>query len=121
MSRYWNYSKKKDQYRLVELRNSPEPLHVVVHRAIGDIPGCTMLPENERYTGVFPSADACAFVNGLKAKMKFFDDGERMQYNKPSLRVDVAPSDVIHPITYPPAGFKLVTDANGAHQWVYKP
>lgn len=38
-SRYWDYSKKKDEAAPL-LRNSPEPFHAVTHRAIGDIPGC---------------------------------------------------------------------------------
>lgn len=117
-SRYWNYSKKKTSVAMAEvppLRNSPEPLHVVTHRNIGDIPGCTMLPENERYIGVFPSKQACDFINEIKEeKMKFFDDGRRMQYGKPDSFVTVKRCDVLHPIKYPPEGFKLVDD-----QWEY--
>lgn len=102
-------------------RNAPEPLHDVTHRAIGDIPGCTMLPPNERYSGVFPSPEVCIFVNGLKEKMKFFDDGERMVYNKPPRHVPTEPCDVKHPITYAPAGFVLRASADGERQWAYEP
>lgn len=74
-----------------------------------------MLPDNERYRGVFPSTDVCTFVNGMKQKMKFFDDGERMQYDAPSRIVEVEPSEVVHPIAYPPKGFVLEDG-----QWVYR-
>ena len=104
MSKYWNYKS-----------NSQAPLQDVTHRAIGDIPGCTLLPPNERYRGKFPSEEAIAFINGMKNKMKFFDDGERLVYNgKPYFKY-VALSDVVHPISYPPEGFELVDG-----QWVYK-
>lgn len=101
-------------------RNS-QPLHDVTHRAIGDIPGCTMLPPIEdRYTGFFPSAAMCALNNEFKDKMKFFDDGERMVYGKAEPRiVPIEPCDVKHPITYPPPGFTLNTSADGEKQWVH--
>ena len=79
------------------------------------IPGCTMLPPTERYVGAFPSAEAVAFINGMKQKMKFFDDGERLVYNAPPRYVEVEPSEVVHPITYPPSGFVLKDG-----QWVYE-
>jgi hypothetical protein len=47
--------------------------------------------------------------------MKYFDDGERMRYNAPSIMLDVVPSKVEHPITYPPAGFVVEDD-----KWVFK-
>jgi hypothetical protein len=99
--------------------NSELPFHKVTHRHDKSIPGCTSLPPDDRYVGVFPSADVCAFVNSMKAKMKFFDDGERMRYNAPSIYIDVVPCDVKHPLTYAPAGFVLNTSADGEHQWVY--
>lgn len=78
-----------------------------------------MLPKNESYVGVFPSPEACTFINGMKDKMKFFDDGHRMVYNKSEGRhVPVEPSDVKHPITYPPAGFTLRQANDGEFQWV---
>lgn len=66
-----------------------------------------MLPENERYRGQFPSAEAISFINGMKEKMKFFDDGERLRYCADSVTVEVEPSEVSHPITYPPKGFEV--------------
>lgn len=62
MSRYWNYKKIKTpalvnkpwRYSDVTgephyIRNSEEPLHVVTHRAIGDIPGCTLAPREHTF------------------------------------------------------------------------
>lgn len=95
--------------------NSEPPFHKVTHRHDKSIPGCKMLESDGRYTGVFPSAEVCAFVNSLKEKMKFFDDGRRMQYGKLERVTEVERCDVIHPITYPPAGFVLRDD-----QWVYE-
>lgn len=40
MSRYWG------------LRNSVEPFHRVTHRAIGDIPGCTLAPRSGTFVGI---------------------------------------------------------------------
>lgn len=95
--------------------NHEAPFHKVTHRHDKSIPGCTMLPPDGRYEGVFPSAEVCAFANGLKEKMKFFDDGRRMRYNQPDRVVEVEPSEVNYPITYPPAGFVLKDG-----QWVYE-
>lgn len=102
-------------------RNS-QPLHDVTHRAIGDIPGCKMLTnDHDRYVGYFPSQSACDFINEMKDKMKFFDDGERIVYGPNPFRtrkVAVTPITVNHPIAHPPAGFVLNTDSKGAHEWV---
>lgn len=114
MSKYWNYKKLPVNDNAKLLRNSV-PGHDVTHRDVGDIPGCTYLPQNERYRGKFPSEEAIAFINSLKNKMKYFDDGERLVYDGKPFFKYVELSDVIHPISYPPAGFELV---NG--QWVYK-
>ena len=117
MNKFWN----KPEPNKFWGRNSPAPLHDVTHRAIGDVPGCTMLPANEQYVGVFPSPETCAFVNEMKTKMKFFDDGHRMVYNKPEGRtVPVEPCDVKHPIAYAPSAFKLQQAADGEFQWVLK-
>jgi hypothetical protein len=74
-----------------------------------------MLPPNERYSGVFPTKETCEFINSVKSKMKFFDDGVRLRYNAPDYKVPVEPSKVEHPIAYAPAGFQLVDE-----HWVLK-
>lgn len=120
-SKYWGFVKRSDQAAKEVLRNSMPPLHDVTHRAIGDIPGCTLLPPNDRYIGVFPTAETCAFINSQKNMMKFFDDGERLVYDSQPRQVPVDPPKVDHPITYPPKGFVLHTDETGEHKWVFKP
>ena len=100
---------KMKYYNRTYPSNHETPFHKVTHRHDKSIPGCTLLPPDDRYAGVFPSAEVCAFVNSMKEKMKFFDDGERMRYNAQSHRVPVTPCDVKHPLTYAPAGFVLNT------------
>ena len=47
---------------------------------------CTELPssamERSAYTGGFPSRETCMFINEMKSKMLYFDDGLRMKYTK---------------------------------------
>ncbi len=76
--------------------------------------------ERGSYVGKLPSQDTVTFVNWMKDKMKFFDDGVRMVYGKPDRIVNTEPADVKHPISYPPAGFKVQTNDAGDHQWVLK-
>lgn len=78
----------------------------------------TGLPSSSvnRYAGIFPSKQACDFINSRKEKMKYFDDGERLVYGKQEPRiVDVDRPEVKHPIPNPPAGF-VVED----NTWVFR-
>lgn len=49
VNKYWNYGKGRLVHQPSPLRNSAEPLHVVTHRAIGDIPGCTPAPREHTF------------------------------------------------------------------------
>lgn len=57
------------------------------------------------YTGSFPSQDLCNFYNSQKELLKYFDNGVRMVYGKPDLRVEVDNATPAHPIPNPPKGF----------------
>lgn len=83
----------------------------------GTRPGLpSMAVEGGFYQGHVPSERACEYINSLKEKMKFFDDGIRMVYGRPERRVEVEKIAVAHPIKYPPAGFVMRDDT-----WVLKP
>lgn len=84
---------------------------------MGTRPGLpSMAVEGGFYQGHVPSERACEYINSLKEKMKFFDDGLRMVYGRPDRRVEVEKIAVAHPIKYPPAGFVMRDDT-----WVLKP
>lgn len=57
------------------------------------------------YDGVFPSQALCDYVNGCKQGMKYFDDGLRMRYQRPDVRVETDNAEPMHPILQPPEGF----------------
>jgi len=83
-------------------------------RKIGTRPSLpTMAQEGGFYKGHLPSERVCEYINSLKEKMRFFDDGVRMRYGRPDYTVEVEPVAVKHPIKYPPPNFELVND-----QWV---
>ena len=88
MSKYWNYKKKphvnlhnqevarvehnRRHWRYAQvngptlpLRNDPEPFHEVTHRAIGDIPGCTLAARETIFRDC--SADEAAHATASRA------------------------------------------------------
>lgn len=59
------------------MRNSPQPLHVVTHRAIGDIPGCSLAPRSGTFVAISleearaeTSARADAYAADVQAYIK---------------------------------------------------
>lgn len=86
-----------------------------LHGEKGDIPRLTfmghrpgLLPpsaEGAFYVGHFPSERACEFINGMKEKLKYFDDGERLVYGKKSRHVEVDNAVPEHPMDHPPEGW----------------
>lgn len=91
MSKYWNYKKTKPEISLhnqavaarehnrrhwryvqvngpsLPLQNSPEPFHVVTHREIGDIPGCTLAPREHTFRDC--SAEEAAGQTLMRAQL----------------------------------------------------
>lgn len=72
-----------------------------------DTVDCLPSPAKERnaYEGKFPSKDLCVYINTVKNNLKFFDDGLRMVYDRPSRIVDTDNMEAVHPIPNPPEGF----------------
>jgi len=79
MSKYW-YKKPPAKPALVNkpwryadvtgtphyIRNSPEPLHKVTHRAIGDIPGCTPAPREHTFKS--STLEECQAATAVRAE-----------------------------------------------------
>lgn len=75
--RHWKYAQLEGP--TLPLRNDPEPFHKVTHRAIGDIPGCTMAPKEHifRDTSAAQAAGQTMMRASLYAReMQKYVDGE---------------------------------------------
>lgn len=63
---------------------------------------------------VLPSKRCCEYINSLKEKMKYFDDGLRLMHDANPKHVQTELQEPIHPIKSPPPGFEIVPDVHSS-------